>query len=48
MRSHFQLLLLLCIIAVTTYAQNNQAPSLNIGDPAPPLRVREWIKGTLG
>src|SRR5438874_477646 len=46
MRSNFQLLLLLCIIAVTTHAQNDQSPSLNIGDPAPALRVREWIKGT--
>jgi len=46
MRSNFQLLLLLCIIAVTTHAQNDQSPSLNIGDPAPPLRVRGWIKGT--
>ncbi len=41
-----QLLLLLCMIAVTTHAQNDQPPSLNIGDPAPPMRVREWIKGT--
>lgn len=46
MRSNFQLLLLLCMIAVTTRAQNDQPPSLNIGDPAPPLRVREWLKGT--
>jgi thiol-disulfide isomerase/thioredoxin len=46
MRSNFQLLLLLCIIAVTTHVQNDQSPSLNIGDPAPPLRLRGWIKGT--
>jgi thiol-disulfide isomerase/thioredoxin len=46
MRSNFQLLLLFCIITVSAYAQNEQPPSLNIGDPAPPLRVREWIKGT--
>src|SRR6266404_4476353 len=45
-RSNFHLLLLLCIIAVTTHAQNDQLPSLNIGDPAPPLRVRGWLKGT--
>ncbi len=43
---NFQLLLLLCVIAVTAHAQNEQSPSLNIGDPAPPLRVREWLKGT--
>lgn len=46
MRSNFQLLLLLCIVVINANAQNNQLPSLKIGDPAPPLRVREWIKGT--
>ncbi|MEO5595088.1 MAG: TlpA disulfide reductase family protein [Chitinophagaceae bacterium] len=46
MRSNFQLVILLCSIAVTSYAQNELLPSLNIGDPAPPLRVREWLKGT--
>jgi len=45
-RLKFQLLLLLSIITVTAHAQNDQFPSLNIGDPAPPLRVREWVKGT--
>ena len=45
-RSNFLLLLLLCMIAVTTHAQNDQSATLNIGDPAPPMRVREWIKGT--
>ena len=45
MRSNYQLLVLLCIIAVTAQAQNDQSPSLNIGDPAPPLRVCGWIKG---
>ena len=46
MRSNFYLLLLFCIITVTAYAQNDQALSLNIGDPAPPLRVCAWLKGT--
>ena len=46
MRSKFHLFLLLCIIAITAQAQDDQSPSLNIGDPAPPLRVREWLKGT--
>lgn len=46
MRFNFQLLLLLSVITVTSHAQNEQSPTLNIGDPAPPLRVREWIKGT--
>lgn len=46
MRSNCLLLLLFCIITVTIHAQDKQSPSLKIGDPAPPLRVREWIKGT--
>jgi thiol-disulfide isomerase/thioredoxin len=45
MRSNFQLILLLCSITVTIHAQSNQSPSLKLGDPAPPLRVRAWIKG---
>jgi thiol-disulfide isomerase/thioredoxin len=44
MRSGLQLLLLLQIIAASTYAQKNPS-SLNIGDPAPQLSVRKWIKG---
>ena len=43
--SEVKLLLLLCVIAVTAQAQNDQPPLLNIGDPAPPLRVHEWLKG---
>src|SRR5450432_1074069 len=46
MRSNFLLLLLTCMIAVTTHAQDDQTPSLNLGDPAPPLRIREWLKDT--
>lgn len=46
MRLNFQFLLLLCILAVTVYAQNDQSASLNIGDSAPPLQLREWLKGT--
>jgi thiol-disulfide isomerase/thioredoxin len=46
MRSNFRILLLLCIITVTTHAQNAQSPSLNIGDPAPPLRLSMWLKGS--
>ncbi len=46
MRSNFQLLMLLCIITVTTHAQNTQSLSLNIGDPAPPIRVSVWLKGS--
>lgn len=44
MRPNFYLLLLLCIIALTTDAQQAQSPSLDLGDPAPPLQVK-WIKG---
>jgi thiol-disulfide isomerase/thioredoxin len=40
------MILFLCIFLDTSYAQENQPPSLNIGDLAPQLRVREWIKGT--
>lgn len=45
-RSSSQLLLLLCIITIAAHAQETQSPSLNIGDPAPSLRVRGWLKGT--
>jgi thiol-disulfide isomerase/thioredoxin len=45
MRLNFQLLLLACIIAVTAHAQNDPSPSVNIGDPAPPLRLKTWLKG---
>lgn len=44
-RPKFKLSLLLLIIAVSAKPQNDPL-SLNIGDSAPPLRVREWIKGT--
>lgn len=45
MRSGFQLSMLLCFITVISYAQEARLISLNIGDPAPPLRVDEWLKG---
>lgn len=37
--------LLLCILTTTTYAQDEQFISKDIGDPAPPLRVSHWLKG---
>ncbi|OQP61173.1 hypothetical protein A3860_05505 [Niastella vici] len=46
MRLNFNLPLLLCVITVATHGQEIRPPSLNIGDPAPPLRLREWIKGS--
>jgi thiol-disulfide isomerase/thioredoxin len=46
MRLRLQLALIICIIAtVATYGQNDQHAPLNFGDAAPPLRVREWLKG---
>jgi len=42
---HFRLLLLLNIFTNASYAQTVQLSMLNIGDAAPPLQVREWIKG---
>ena len=46
-RSSFQLLLLTCMITVSSYAQNDSSlVTLNIGDPAPPLKLRTWYKGT--
>lgn len=46
MRSNFELLLLFLTISITLHAQDAPFASLNIDDPAPPLRVSEWIKGT--
>ena len=45
MRRIFQIIMLLSFISVVAFTQNEQSISLNIGDPAPPLRVKEWIKG---
>jgi thiol-disulfide isomerase/thioredoxin len=35
----------MCLMTITIHAQEVPAPSLNIGDPAPPLRLRGWLKG---
>jgi thiol-disulfide isomerase/thioredoxin len=45
MQSNFRLFLLLCITTITAFGQDAQSPPLNIGDPAPRIRVREWLKG---
>lgn len=45
MRPALSFLLLLCIVSLTLHAQDRPAPTLHIGDPAPPLKVREWLKG---
>lgn len=44
MRLNFYLLLF-CITTLAAHAQDSQSPSLNLGDAAPPLYVREWFKG---
>ena len=48
--SNILLLLLCCISSAGTIAQTERgddpAPTLNIGDVAPPLRIRQWLKGT--
>ena len=44
MRLNFHLVLLFSFIAITIHAQETPV-SLNIGDPAPPLRIHEWLKG---
>ncbi|KIC95431.1 TlpA family protein disulfide reductase [Flavihumibacter solisilvae] len=46
MHRKFQLLILLCLAVNSSIAQDVEIPALNIGDVAPPLRVREWLKGT--
>ena len=38
-------LLLLNLLTVATHGQDDPPPSVNIGDAAPPLRVRAWLKG---
>jgi thiol-disulfide isomerase/thioredoxin len=38
-------LLLCCVTAVSSYAQDKLSPSIHLGDPAPPLIVRQWLKG---
>jgi len=45
MRVKNKILCLLCWITVSTSAQHNDTPPLNIGDPAPSLYIDPWIKG---
>ncbi|NQD69826.1 TlpA family protein disulfide reductase [Sphingobacterium shayense] len=40
------ILLLLCSISTSIYGQKISDSLLTLGDQAPPLRVKEWIKGT--
>lgn len=46
MKSNFWLLILSCMLTLVSHAQNNPTPTVNIGDMAPTMRLREWIKGT--
>ncbi len=46
MRLKCQVFVLLYFLAVAANAQEYQASLLNLGDPAPQLRVGEWLKGT--
>ncbi|WP_214226984.1 TlpA disulfide reductase family protein [Pedobacter sp. B4-66] len=50
MKLKFQLLILLCAISFNINAQEFISTGfkigLNIGDPTPPLKVKDWIKGT--
>jgi thiol-disulfide isomerase/thioredoxin len=45
MRRTLQLMLLLFTIVFKLNAQNDLSLLVNIGDPAPPLKLREWMKG---
>jgi thiol-disulfide isomerase/thioredoxin len=45
MKLNFQLLLCMCIMTITIHAQEVPPPSVNIGDSAPPMRLRSWLKG---
>ncbi|WP_170132695.1 TlpA family protein disulfide reductase [Pedobacter cryoconitis] len=45
MKCKFQLFILLCTISFNINAQSFFNIGLNIGDPAPPLRVKAWVKG---
>lgn len=38
--------LILLLSCITAQAQEPQLPAVNVGDPAPSLRLRGWVKGT--
>jgi len=46
MKQKLQLLILLCTINFNVNAQSLFNIGLNIGDPAPSLKVKAWVKGT--
>src|SRR5271168_3942485 len=36
----------LLLSAITVANAQDAAPTLKVGDPAPPIKIREWVKGT--
>jgi thiol-disulfide isomerase/thioredoxin len=46
MRSIYLLMLLFGLLSIAANGQETQFPLLNIGDAAPSLQVRAWLKGT--
>jgi thiol-disulfide isomerase/thioredoxin len=46
MRSIYSLMLVFCLLAMAANGQETQLPPLNIGDAAPSLLMRGWLKGT--
>jgi thiol-disulfide isomerase/thioredoxin len=46
MGSHSRITIVLCLATIVAHTQKFPAPVINIGDPAPLLRVQDWIKGT--
>ena len=45
-RLNLLVVFMLCLKTDSIYGQEGQIISLTIGDTAPPLRIKEWIKGT--
>lgn len=46
LKSKAYIFILLCIISFSVSAQEDSSQQLKMGDSAPPLRVRSWLKGT--
>ena len=42
------MLYFLCVLGAAVHAQHTEALALNIGDPAPPLYVEEWLNAAHG
>lgn len=46
MRLHMRFVMALCLTAIVAHSQKYPTPLTNIDDPAPPIRLHSWIKGT--